>query len=53
MLMTQRRCLFILIDKATYDGQTDAMVSHINVGWGEDISVMELAQLVVAELIWR
>ena len=43
--------LFILsLDKATYDGQTDAMVSHINVGWGEDISVMELAQLVASRV---
>ena len=32
------------LDKATYDAQTQPMQSHINVGFGDDISIGELAQ---------
>ena len=39
--------LFVLnLSKATYDQNTDPMLSHINVGTGVDISILELAQLV-------
>ena len=39
--------LFVLkLPKATYDKNTDPMLSHINVGTGVDISILELAQLV-------
>lgn len=39
--------LFVLgLDKANYDANTDPMLSHINVGCGSDVSILELAQLV-------
>jgi GDP-L-fucose synthase len=34
------------LDKKTYDSQTDPMQSHINVGFGSDITIAELAQAV-------
>ncbi len=41
--------LFVLdLDRATYDANTEPMLSHINVGCGRDISIMELAQMVAA-----
>jgi nucleoside-diphosphate-sugar epimerase len=41
--------LFVLdLDKATYDANTSPMLSHINVGTGTDISILELAQLVAS-----
>ena len=43
--------LFVLdLDKAVYDAQTSAMLSHINIGSGRDISILELAQK-VAEIV--
>ncbi|OOY25886.1 GDP-fucose synthetase [Thioclava sediminum] len=39
--------LFVLdLPKADYDANTDPMLSHINVGSGADISILELAQMV-------
>ncbi|MPQ95243.1 GDP-L-fucose synthase [Thioclava sp. JE_KL1] len=39
--------LFVLdLPKADYDVNTDPMLSHINVGSGSDISILELAQMV-------
>ena len=39
--------LFVLnLPKQTYDENTEPMLSHINVGTGLDISILELAQLV-------
>ena len=39
--------LFVLnLDKATYDAQTDPMLSHINVGTGTDVSILEVAQII-------
>jgi GDP-L-fucose synthase len=39
--------LFVLnLPKALYDKNTDPMLSHINVGTGMDISILELAQLI-------
>lgn len=34
------------LDKATYDQHTQPMLSHINVGFGEDVTILELAQAV-------
>ena len=39
--------LFVLdLDRETYDAKTEPMLSHINVGTGTDVSIMELAQLI-------
>ncbi|GAW37263.1 GDP-L-fucose synthase [Roseovarius sp. A-2] len=39
--------LFVLdLDKPTYDANTQPMLSHINVGTGQDVSILELAQMV-------
>lgn len=39
--------LFVLdLDPATYQAETQAMLSHINVGSGTDVSIAELAQIV-------
>ncbi len=39
--------LFVLdLDRKTYEANTDPMLSHINVGTGTDVSIMELAQMV-------
>jgi GDP-L-fucose synthase len=40
-------CLFVLgLSADTYRANTQPMLSHINVGWGEDVSIAELAQMV-------
>ncbi|MCL7406794.1 GDP-L-fucose synthase [Paradonghicola geojensis] len=39
--------LFVLnLSKEKYDANTDPMLSHINVGSGTDVSILELAQIV-------
>jgi GDP-L-fucose synthase len=39
--------LFVLdLDRETYAANTEPMLSHINVGTGEDISIRELAELI-------
>lgn len=39
--------LYVLdLDKATYEANTQPMLSHINVGTGTDVSILELAQMV-------
>ena len=39
--------LFVLdLDRATYDANTQPMLSHINVGTGTDVSILELARMV-------
>jgi nucleoside-diphosphate-sugar epimerase len=39
--------LFVLdLPKETYDRETDPMLSHINVGSGTDVTILELAQMV-------
>ncbi|TNC46855.1 GDP-L-fucose synthase [Rubellimicrobium rubrum] len=39
--------LFVMgLDRATYEANTRAMLSHINVGTGEDISIADLARMV-------
>ncbi len=32
------------LDKALYDAQTEPMQSHVNVGYGEDVTILELAE---------
>jgi len=34
------------LDRAIYDGQTDPMKSHINVGFGSDVTIAELAKAI-------
>jgi GDP-L-fucose synthase len=34
------------LDKATYEKHTQPMLSHINVGFGDDLTILELAQAV-------
>jgi nucleoside-diphosphate-sugar epimerase len=39
--------LFVMnLDRATYDTNTDPMLSHINVGTGTDVSILEVAQMI-------
>ncbi|WP_296643823.1 GDP-L-fucose synthase [Roseinatronobacter sp.] len=39
--------LFVMdLDRATYDANTQPMLSHINVGTGTDVSIFELARMV-------
>lgn len=39
--------LFVMnLDRATYDANTDPMLSHINVGTGTDVSILEVAQII-------
>ena len=41
--------LFVFdLDKETYEANTQPVLSHINVGYGEDVTISELAQLVAA-----
>ena len=41
--------LFVMtLDRATYDANTDPMLSHINVGTGTDVSILEVAQMIAA-----
>ncbi|MES2844227.1 MAG: GDP-L-fucose synthase [Pseudomonadota bacterium] len=41
--------LFVLdLDRATYDANTLPMLSHINVGTGTDVSILELAQMIAS-----
>jgi GDP-L-fucose synthase len=43
--------IFVMeLNKKTYDEHTEPMQSHINVGYGDDISIIELAKL-VAEVV--
>ena len=42
-------CVFVMsIDKAQYDAAVEPMLSHINVGAGEDVSILELAEIIKA-----
>ena len=39
--------LFVMdLDRATYDANTEPMLSHINVGTGTDVSILELSHMV-------
>jgi GDP-L-fucose synthase len=40
-------CVHVMnLDKATYDQHTQPMLSHINVGCGEDVTIRELAETI-------
>jgi len=40
-------CLHVMaLDKATYDAQTQPMQNHINVGYGSDVSIAQLARTI-------
>ena len=40
-------CVFVMeLDEKTYSDNTQPMLSHINVGTGEDLTIRELAELV-------
>ncbi len=40
-------CVHVMeMDRATYDANTQPMLSHINVGTGEDLAIRDLARLV-------
>lgn len=42
-----RACLHVMnLDKGTYSAHTQPMLSHINVGYGSDITIRELAETV-------
>lgn len=41
------------LDKATYDSQTEPMQSHINVGFGSDITINELAHAVAKAIEYQ
>lgn len=47
-------CLHVMgLDSATYSQNTQPMLSHINVGSGEDISIRELASIVASVVGYR
>jgi len=40
-------CVHVMnLDKSTYEQQTESMLSHINVGCGEDLTIKELAEAI-------
>ena len=44
--MAEASVFVMQLDKKTYDSQTQSMQCHINVGFGSDITIKELAQAV-------
>ena len=46
--MAEASMFVLTLDRETYDANTDPMLSHINVGTGMDVSILELAQKVAA-----
>jgi GDP-L-fucose synthase len=47
-------CLHIMnLPKATYEQHTQPMLSHINVGCGQDVTIMELAQAVASTVGYK
>ena len=47
-------CIFImLLDKKTYHSRTSLTQSHINVGMGRDISILNLAELIKATIGYK
>jgi GDP-L-fucose synthase len=41
------------LDKATYDSQTEPMQSHLNVGYGSDVTISELAHAVAKAIEYQ
>ncbi|MDZ7662794.1 GDP-L-fucose synthase [Thiohalophilus sp.] len=40
-------CVHVMnLDKASYEQHTEPMQSHINVGWGDDVTIRELAETI-------
>ncbi len=46
--MAEASMFVLTLNRETYDANTDPMLSHINVGTGTDVSILELAQKVAA-----
>ena len=47
-------CVHVMnLDKPVYDQHTQPMLSHINVGYGEDVSILELAETIGRTLGYR
>lgn len=44
--MAEASVFVMQLDKKTYDSQTQSMQNHINVGFGSDVTIKELAQAV-------
>jgi GDP-L-fucose synthase len=44
--MAQASVFVMNLDRTIYEANTSPMLSHINVGFGEDVSILELAHLV-------
>jgi GDP-L-fucose synthase len=44
-----RACIFVMeLPKASYDQVTDPMQSHLNVGFGSDMTILELANIIAS-----
>ena len=47
-------CLHVMnLDKETYAGHTQSMCSHINVGYGEDVTIAELAETIAKTIGYK
>jgi len=47
-------CLHVMnLPREVYDRSTEPMVSHINVGWGDDVSIRDVATLIGAVVGYR
>jgi len=47
-------CVHVMgLDKATYDRHTQPMLSHINVGYGNDVTIRELAETVACVIGYK
>ena len=44
--MAQASCYVMNLDKSVYTEHTEPMLSHINVGSGQDLTIAELARLI-------
>ena len=48
--MAEASVFVMQLDKKTYDSQTQPMQSHINVGFGSDVTIKQLAQAVASAI---
>jgi GDP-L-fucose synthase len=46
--MAEASVFVMQLDKKTYDSQTQPMQSHVNVGFGSDVTIKELAQAIAS-----
>jgi GDP-L-fucose synthase len=51
--MAQASVFVMNLDKTIYDLNTQPMLSHINIGYGEDITILELAQTIAAVIEYK